>query len=120
MEPFESKYIIEENDTLKISGQESPPKATAILSLYHPTLEEFENGILTNIASYECTMRGGWIHGIAGYDEPKQSVRMCIEGSKFPVIKEMPKGDVIAISYDSSPHPIWRSGLAFNIYFKHP
>lgn len=120
LEKFESQYITEENGILKLKAQENLPNAATILSLYHPTLEEFKKGILTNIASYECTMRGGWIHDIAGYDEPKQSVRMCIEGSVFPVIEEMPKGDVIDINSNSLPHPIWRSGLALNIYFQLP
>ena len=119
IELFTSEHIIVENGLLKVKGQEQPYNAAVTLSLYHPTKEEFERGILTGIASYECTVRGGWIHSIAGYDSPKQSIRMCIEGSVFPAINGMPYGDVTDISYDQNPHPIYRSGLAFNIYFYH-
>ncbi len=119
--PFESDNIkySKDKDILVVNGHETlKHNAVSTLSLYHPTKEEFEVGILKGIASYECTMRGGWIHGLAGDSFPKMSVRMCIEGSIFPV-KEgiIPKGNVIDISYNEKPHKIWRSGLAFNIYF---
>jgi len=119
IEPFTSEYITEENGILKVNQQDQPYNTAVTLSLYHPTKEEFEEGILTGSASYECTVRGGWIHSTAGYNSPKQSIRMCIEGSIFPAIKGMPHGDVIDISYNQNPHPIYRSGLAFNIYFYH-
>lgn len=124
MSPFESENIKLNEDKLVVSGHENLDlNAVTTLSLYHPPEEEFDAGILKGIASYECAVRGGWIHDIAGGSEPKQSVRMCIEGSIFPSKNGMPKGDVIDIvdiSSNENSHEIWRSGLAFNIYFHYP
>ncbi len=138
--PLESGYIryLNDKDILVINGHENLDlNAVTTLSLYHPTKEEFEELFVIksyshgnsenisenrgmNFASYECAVRGGWIHSVAGGSEPKMSVRMCIEGSIFPAKGRMPQGDVIDISYNNgTSHAIWRSGLAFNIYFHH-
>ncbi|HOL20852.1 MAG TPA: type III-A CRISPR-associated RAMP protein Csm4 [Candidatus Hydrogenedens sp.] len=121
--PLQSNNLkqLVDKDILVVSGHENLDLNTiTTLSLYHPTKEEFNDGILNGIASYECTVRGGWIHDLAGGDNPKMSIRMCIEGSIFPAKDGKPKGDVLDISYNEEPHPIWRSGLALNIYFQLP
>ena len=98
-----------------------PPEANAALtlSLYHPTREEVAAGALDGIAAYACALRGGWIHGTAGTDRAKLTLRMCVEGSVFPLLDGTPPlGDVCDVrpaGFDA--HPVWRSGLALTIPF---
>ena len=137
IEPFQSNNFISltnDSQRLCLTAHKTYPLNSAItLSLYYPTIEEVKNGILNGIASYECTVRGGWIR-IAGDTIPKKLARMCIEGSIFPAKEHeienegqkmkyyQPKGDVINLTPDNYQNnlTIYRSGLAFNIYFNIP
>jgi CRISPR-associated protein Csm4 len=88
------------------------------LSLYLPTEAEVSAGVLETPAAYDCTLRGGWIHSAGGTPQRKRSLRMCIEGSVFR--KTAPKHGEVR---DAAPasftrHPVYRSGLAFEIPFQ--
>ncbi|HOV73301.1 MAG TPA: type III-A CRISPR-associated RAMP protein Csm4 [Candidatus Hydrogenedentes bacterium] len=113
---------MEELPTNSVLERTNGANAVLTLSLYHPTRAEIAAGVLEGIAAYDCTLRGGWIHGTAGSDRPKRALRMCLEGSVFPALNGVPpNGDVIdvrPVGFDK--HPIWRSGLAFPAAFQHP
>lgn len=97
------------------------PDAAMTISLYHPTAEETAAGVLDGIAAYDCAVRGGWIHSIAGADCPKHALRMCLEGSVFPVNGAAPHGDVKNVAPpEFTEHPVWRSGLALTLPFEYP
>lgn len=89
-----------------------PGAAFLTLSLYTPTREEVEAGVLRAPAAYNGTVRGGWIHGAGGTAQRKRSVRMCVEGSVFPAVAHA-HGGVADLAPEGYPHPVWRSGLAF-------
>lgn len=88
------------------------------LSLYLPTREEVAAGVLQGACAYDCAVRGGWVHDKTGSAERKRSVRMCVEGSVFPVVPGAlgEVRDCRAASFTA--HPIWRSGLALPVYFR--
>jgi CRISPR type III-A-associated RAMP protein Csm4 len=87
------------------------------LSLYLPTREEVASGVLGGKAAYDTTLRGGWIHASAGTGQRRRSLRMCVEGSVFTKAGDSP-GDVRDCAPASfNAHPVWRSGLAFPLWF---
>ncbi|OQA29608.1 MAG: hypothetical protein BWY57_03282 [Betaproteobacteria bacterium ADurb.Bin341] len=86
------------------------------LSLYLPTYEEVQASVLEKPAAYDCVLRGGWIHGVAGTGHTKHALRMCLEGSVFNKIAES-HGEVRDVRHDGDPVPAWRSGLALAIPF---
>lgn len=89
------------------------------LSLYLPTQKEVSDGALDKPAAYDCTLRGGWIHGTAGTDKAKHALRMCVEGSVFRKVAEQ-HGEVRDVTPDGfSDHTVWRSGLSFALPFTH-
>lgn len=86
------------------------PKAYMTLSLYHPTRDEVDTGILDD-AAYGMLNRRGWLFSPDGGAQRRRSVRMLVEGSVFsrPV-----DGDVVDIKPENTwnHHPVYRSGLA--------
>lgn len=108
--------------TEKVSGPPvtpptKTPNAFMTLSLYLPSRAEVEAGVLESPAAYDCALRGGWIHSLAGTESWKRGVRMCLEGS---VLRWVPAADHAGEVRDVRPesftaHPVWRSGLAFPI-----
>lgn len=89
------------------------------LSLYLPTKKEVEAKVLEAPAAYDCTLRGGWIHGIAGTDKAKHALRLCVEGSVFKKVADR-HGEVRDVTPDGfNDHTVWRSGLAFALPFTH-
>lgn len=88
------------------------------LSLYYPTETEVKNGALEKPAAYDCAIRGGWIHNIAGSQHRKRSVRMCIEGSCIALPNAQSAGDIVYLQPKKfTDHEIWRSGYALGIPF---
>lgn len=87
------------------------------LSLYLPTREEVNAGVLDAPAAYDCTLRGGWIHGVAGTDRARHALRLCLEGSVFNKVGDR-HGEVRDVAPEDHPHPVWRSGLAFECRMK--
>lgn len=133
IEPFSSTLItpvnIANHSLLCLKEQHSSglmPNSFLTLSLYHPTKKEFTPEIFDHHASYECAVRSGWLCGLAGSTMHKKAVRMCLEGSSFPIhingnpdSNLIPFGDVVDIRdpEENTAHPVWRSGLAIGIAF---
>jgi CRISPR type III-A-associated RAMP protein Csm4 len=92
------------------------------LSLYHPGRDEVEAGVLEGSAAYDSTVRGGWIDGASpGGGRPRHALRMCLEGSVFPMAGGPPRGGVRDVRPEGfTAHPVWRSGLALGLAFRHP
>jgi CRISPR-associated protein Csm4 len=91
------------------------------LSLYHPTKEEIELGIL-NQASYELLARYGWIHSFGAMSLRRQWVRMFKEGSVFQRVKQSQYGDNPIVQKRDETigllHNIYRYGLCFDVPIK--
>ena len=88
------------------------------LSLYLPTRHEVDANVLEAPAAYDCALRGGWIHGVAGADKAKHALRLCLEGSVFNKVADQ-HGEVRDVTPDDfKDHRVWRSGLAFALPFK--
>jgi len=104
---------VEQIASIKDTFGSAEAPAFYTLSLYLPTREEVERGVLEAPAAYDCALRGGWIHGVGGSDQRKRSLRMCVEGSVFPSVSER-HGEVRDVRPAGfTAHPVWRSGLAF-------
>ncbi len=86
------------------------------LSLYLPAKQEVDAGVLDAPAAYDCVLRGGWVHGVAGTNYAKHALRMCLEGSVFNKVGDS-HGEVRDVSPEDHPRPVWRSGLAFALPF---
>jgi CRISPR-associated protein Csm4 len=83
-----------------------------LLSLYHPTSQEVELGVLEG-ARYKLITRRGWIHSPDGSSQRRRAIRMLSEGGLLP---GRAVGDVVDVKPTAGfPHPIWRSGLALTI-----
>lgn len=99
------------------------PQADAVmaLSLYHPTRDEAEAGVLDGIAAYDATVRGGWLDAATTQGgRPRRALRMCLEGSVFPKTGNGPLGDVRDVRPEGfGAHPVWRSGLLTGLPFKY-
>lgn len=108
---------IEPLPALPIKAPSKPANAILTLSLYLPTRAEVEAGVLETPAAYDCALRGGWIHSLAGAESWKRSVRMCLEGSVLRRPPDVePAGEVRDVRPESfTAHPVWRSGLAFAV-----
>ena len=97
-----------------------PPNLFYTVSLYLPSLEEVTKGALDEPAAYDCTLREGWIHDIAGTTTFKKSTSMCLEGGVFRKVADS-HGEVRDVRpEDFSAHPVWRSGRAFEFFFNRP
>jgi len=87
------------------------------LSLYHPTLEELENGILTGEAAYELCRRDGWVSSPERAGQRRRSTCFISEGS----VLRSPAGASYGELVDATPqsevekHPVYRYGYAFPI-----
>lgn len=87
------------------------------LGLYLPRKDEVDAGVLDAPAAYDCVLRGGWIHGVAGAEKAKHALRFCLEGGVFNGSADNP-GDVRDVRPDGWPHPVWRSGRPLVIPFQ--
>lgn len=86
------------------------------LSLYLPTKQEVDAGVLDEPAAYDCVLRGGWIHGVAGTAHPRHALRFCVEGSVFKSVAPQ-HGETRDVRPDGFPHSVWRSGLTLALPF---
>jgi CRISPR-associated protein Csm4 len=83
-----------------------------LLSLYHPTCQEVQQGVLDG-ARYNLITRRGWIFSPDGTGQRRRAIRMLNEGSLLP---RSAVGDVVDVRPTTGfPHPIWRSGIALTI-----
>ena len=112
-------FTVERVEPFAFPGMTQGRRAGAAISLglYLPTQTEVEAGVLNGPAAYDCTMRGGWLSDIAGTSFKKMSVRMCVEGSVFPLA-----GAINGACVDLRPdifqaHPVWRSGRGIMMPF---
>lgn len=99
----------------------TPDRATMFmsLSLYLPTEQEVAAGVLEDRAAYDTTVRGGWIHSVAGTALRRRALRMCVEGSVFPKVAAVhgEVRDCAPEGFERNRHPVWRSGLAMPVWF---
>jgi len=91
------------------------------LSLFHPTKEEVDNGLLSN-SSYELVTRRGWIHSVSPTPLRRKGVRMLTEGSVFKHLGKEDYGDIVKV-LDSNEslgllHNVYRYGKSFTIPIK--
>lgn len=89
------------------------------ISLYLPTENEVQAGVLDSPAAYDCTIREGWIHDRVGTTFFKKSTRMCLEGSVFKKVAEQ-HGEIRDVRPDAfhADHPVLRLGKAFEFFFR--
>ena len=91
------------------------------LSLYHPTKEEIEKGLLKN-SSYELITRKGWIYSNSATSIRKKSLRMFKEGSVFTNIGKELYGDIKKVFEKNSElgilHDVYRYGIGFCVPLK--
>ena len=80
-----------------------------LLSLYHPTKEEVNTGVLES-AAYDLEVRGGWVDRSGSR---KMRIRMLKEGSIFNGLEEPPLGDVVDVRPSDFPHAVYRYGRAY-------
>jgi CRISRP associated protein Csm4 len=86
-----------------------------LLSLYLPTREEVDRGVLDGMRG-EAVVRGGWIHSSGPTTFKKRAVRCLAEGTVLP----RPQGGVAGEVRDVRPagferHPVWLEGRALSI-----
>lgn len=101
----------------KIPSLNNSPQAMT-LSRYNPTLEELEQGVLGEGASYELIDVGGWLSAIGAAGQRRKRVRFIEAGS---ILNLRQKPDVRGRLVDVRPpdnvpgtprHPVIRSGIA--------
>jgi CRISPR type III-A-associated RAMP protein Csm4 len=96
------------------------PSGTAFLtlSLFNPKRQEVEFGVLDPPAAYQAVKRGGWIGHAQSEGRRKRKVRFLTEGSIFPA--PAARGDIgriLNVAPRGYKHPVYRSGLAFPVFF---
>lgn len=93
------------------------------LSVYCPTAEEVNGGLLSDNAAYDLLTRRGWIASPQGGALRRKSVRMLGEGS---ILASIPGRDSYGLLSDTTPdvfdpakgrngHKVYRYGLAFPV-----
>ncbi len=87
------------------------------LSLYHPTLEEVENGILTGEAAYGLCRRDGWVSSPERAGQRRRSTCFIGEGSVLRSLARAGYGELVDATPESEidEHPVYRYGYAFPI-----
>jgi CRISPR-associated protein Csm4 len=85
-----------------------------LLSLYHPTQTEMQNGVLRG-ARYRLMTRRGWFFSMADTGQRRRAVRMLTEGSMLACPATGDIVDVAPSAYTKDHHPVYRSGLALTI-----
>jgi CRISPR-associated protein Csm4 len=87
------------------------------LSLYHPTLEELQAGILKQPAAYELVLRRGWVGSPERGGHRRKSVYFLGEGSLLRTLGRDFYGDLADVTPEIEPekHPVFRYGFAFPI-----
>jgi CRISPR-associated protein Csm4 len=104
----------------QIPSLNNSPQAMT-LSRYNPTLEELEQGVLGEGASYELIDVGGWLSAIDAAGQRRKRVRFVEAGS---ILDLRQKPDVRGRLVDVRPpsgvpgtprHPVIRSGIALLI-----
>ena len=88
------------------------------LSLYHPTLEELENGVLTGEAAYELRRRDGWVSSPERAGQRRRSTCFVSEGSVLRSLARASYGELVDVTPQSEveKHPVYRYGYAFPIW----
>lgn len=96
----------------------SSAEAFITLSLYHPTKEEVEAGILYPPASYHILKRSGWICSPEMGTQRRKNVRMLVEGSFFKGSPNKLYGDLVDLTPQGGGwHKVYRYGYAFPLFF---
>jgi len=87
------------------------------LSLYHPTLEELENGVLTGRAAYQLRRRDGWVSSPERAGQRRKSTCFIGEGSVLRSLAKASYGELVDVTPQSAVemHPVYRYGYAFPI-----
>jgi CRISPR-associated protein Csm4 len=87
------------------------------LSLYHPTLEELENGVLTGQAAYQLRRRDGWVSSPERAGQRRKSTCFIGEGSVLRSLAKASYGELVDATPQSEveKHPVYRYGYAFPI-----
>lgn len=88
-------------------------KGAVTLSLYNPTVAELANGVLSHPAAYDLVIRRGWMSSPGAGNRLRRNVRMIAEGSVLNAGCSMPLGQIVDVTPEGNPHPVFRSGLAF-------
>lgn len=84
------------------------PTMFTTLSLYYPTSGES----LSPEDNYSIVERGGWVSSHIPTSIKRKRVAMFTEGSLFA---SAPKGEIVDVTPDGHPHPVFRNGRAFAI-----
>ncbi len=107
-----------ERAAVERTGDAKSDGAALLLSLYLPSCEEVEAGVLEG-AALDLVVRGGWIHSGGPTALRKRSVRMLQEGSVTAAAAPWPRGEVRDVRpADFDRHPVWRDGRAFAIRYR--
>jgi len=97
--------------------EESPPRPLILLSLYLPTRDEVDRGVLEGMSG-DAILRGGWIHSGGPTAFRKRAVRMLMEGTVLSSVKGELEGEVRDVRPSGfERHPVWRDGRAFAIFY---
>jgi len=112
------QFVLEKDESFKLELP-TKPSYFITLSLFHPTKEEIQKGLLATEASYEIITRGGWIHSIFPTARRRKTVKMFTEGSIFKYIGEKIYGDMVKVldkdETPGIPHDVYRYGISFNL-----
>ena len=87
------------------------------LSLYHPTLEELDGGVLAEGAAYELGRRDGWAGSPERPGQRRRSTWFVGEGSVLRSTGKESYGELVDVTPVSGPgeHSVYRYGYAFPI-----
>jgi CRISPR-associated protein Csm4 len=87
------------------------------LSLYHPTLQELEAGVLARRAAYELSHRSGWVNSPERAGHRRKSASFIVEGSVLCSVGKPSYGELVDVTPELEPdkHPVYRYGFAFPI-----
>lgn len=85
------------------------------LSLYHPTPEELEAGVLGEGAAYELTPRSSWAASPERRGQRCKSSFFINEGSVIRSLGKSSYGSLVDVTPEVEPekHPVYRYGFAF-------
>lgn len=114
-------YEIEIVKDFEINLPRENTKYFVSLSLFHPTKDEVDGGLIKG-ASYDLITRRGWIHSKDAMSLKRKGLRMFVEGSVFKDIGKEIYGDIPIVLEKNKDlgltHNIYRNGLAFTFPIK--
>ena len=114
----ETVEIRTENSINEDNNINSNGGSLALLSLYHPTKNEVELGLLMR-SRYQLITRRGWISSEGSRTLRKKTVRMISEGSIIPKIGSLPRGALVDVTpQEMKAHKVYANGLALGVPMK--